>query len=97
MIGNKIIYINGENCKTKEKLFTTFANELNFEDYFSNNWDSFEEIINDLYLETENQQILILNYNHLLVEDHENLEIFESILKDSNENNDYQFYKVVKI
>jgi hypothetical protein len=97
MRDNKIIYINGEDCKTKETLFQTFADELNFEDYFSNNWDSFEEIINDLYLETENQQIFITNYNHLLAEDQENLEIFESILKDSNENNDYQFYKVVKI
>jgi hypothetical protein len=94
---NKSTYINGEECKTKESLFKTFAEDLNFEDYFSNNWDSFEEIINDLYFETENQQIFITNYNHLLEKDTENLEIFESILIDSNKNNDYQFYKVVKI
>lgn len=92
-----VIYIDGKECKTKESLFQSFADVLNFADYFSNNWDSFEEIINDLYLETENQQIFITNYNHLLAEDNENLEIFESILKDSNENNDYQFFKVVKI
>ncbi len=90
----KKIIINGNDCKTKEKLFDTFSNQLNFEDYFSNNWDSFEELINDL--ETETQIIFILKYNLVLENENENLEIFEKIIKESNKTNKYQFLKAVK-
>ena len=93
---NNIIFIEGKNCVTKEKLFHTFARELNFEDYFSHNWDSFEEIINDLYISSKNFQIYINNYSFLLENDLKNLEIFESIIKESNKNNDYQVYKVIR-
>lgn len=90
-----ITFIEGKNCNTKENLFLSFAKELNFEDYFSHNWDSFEEILNDLYLPTENHLIYINDYHLVLENDLENLEIFENIIKDSNLNNDYQFHKVM--
>lgn len=36
------------NLRSKEVLFATFAELLKFPDYFGNNWDAFDECIQDL-------------------------------------------------
>ncbi len=40
--------IDFENCKTKTQVIDKFAESFCFPDYYSNNWDSFDECINDL-------------------------------------------------
>lgn len=84
------ICIDGAKCITKEELFNTFNDVLNFPDYFGYNWDSFEEIINELKLNKEN--IVLLNAELILIEDEENFEIFSDILHQSNADNNYTFH-----
>lgn len=42
------INIDGKKCTTKMDLFNEFSSKCQFPEYFSNNWDSFDEIINDI-------------------------------------------------
>lgn len=75
------ISINGEKCKTKQELFGYLSKKLNFPDYFSNNWDSFEEIIYDLSL---NQKVIFYNFEECLANDSENLETLKDIINQLN-------------
>ena len=88
------IIIDGKECTNKAELFNTFKNKLNFPDYFGENWDSFEEIVNDLSL-PQHTVILISFCKSLLSENKEDKLIFKDIIKNSNEENDYKFYKVM--
>jgi len=48
---NKEIYsvlLNGEKMKEKDSLLKEFSAQLHFPDYFGENWDAFDECINDL-------------------------------------------------
>ncbi|HMP29122.1 MAG TPA: barstar family protein [Saprospiraceae bacterium] len=92
-MSSTIISIDGAQCKTKSELFDTFCKTLDFPDYFGNNWDSFEEIINDLELPI-NTQILITNYKLLLEQYKEDKTIFKEILAQANLENAYKFYKI---
>ena len=90
------IIIDGNNCKTKQDLFDTFKTVLQFPDYFSNNWDSFEEVINDLKL-PKHTMLLITFYKTLLKENKEDKLIFLEIIKAANIENDYKFYKILAL
>jgi RNAse (barnase) inhibitor barstar len=92
---NPVIYIDGKNCLTKTTLFDTFKNALPFPDYFTNNWDSFEEIINDLTFVGPIPIILIVNYKLLLESDKKDKAIFKDIIKSSNEQNEYRIFRQV--
>lgn len=90
------IIIDGNNCKSKQDLFNSFNTALDFPDYFGHNWDSFEEIINDLGF-LQHTIILISSYKSLLTENKEDKKIFSEIIKNSNLENDYKFYKIMAI
>jgi hypothetical protein len=87
---NNAIHIDGTKCMTKEELFDTFFSILNFPDYFGYNWDSFEEIINDLNLDKDN--IILFNAQLILQEDEEGFEIFSNILHQTNSEQSYTFH-----
>lgn len=91
----KAVFINGEQCSNKKELFLEFSKKLAFPDYFSNNWDSFEEIINDL--EIDATTVVIYNVNSLLNEHSEDKSVLFEILNKVNQNNEYQFYNLNKI
>src|SRR5262249_55103446 len=59
--------VRGEKGRTTADFFSEFAAALQFPPYFGENWDAFEETINDLeWLRGEAFTILITNANHLL-------------------------------
>lgn len=74
-----VVIIDGEIAQTSEIFFEQIAQGLNFPDYFANNIDSFDELINDLdWLEENDIKIVFRNYDDFLEE--ENDEIREIIL-----------------
>ncbi|OOR20759.1 barstar family protein [Bacillus cereus] len=75
------VSIDGKNCVDIVDLFNEFSNNLRFPDYFSDNWNSFDECINDLgWFEAEQYVIFINDANSVLLEDNENFESFIRIL-----------------
>lgn len=84
------IFIDGAKCMTKDELFDTFYDVLKFPDYFGYNWDSFEELLNDLTLTQNN--IIILNAELILQEDEDNFVIFSDILHVVNSEQTYTFH-----
>lgn len=93
---DRIIYIEGSKCAEKQDLFSSFSQALNFPGYFSNNWDSFEEIINDLE-PGEGYSIIIKDWKKVLANDHKSKSILRKILKMSNKRNPYVFFRLKKI
>jgi RNAse (barnase) inhibitor barstar len=89
------VFINVEACSTKEELFSFFSEQLKFPDYFYGNWDSFEEIINDLPLNSE--VIILYNIDLLLPDQLEDKSIFMDIIHTVNQNQKYQFYTLNKL
>jgi len=87
---NKALFIDGSKCMTKDDMFETFNEILNFPDYFGYNWDSLEEMINDLDLKDKN--IIILNAELILQEDEESFEILSDILHQVNIEQTYTFH-----
>lgn len=79
-----ISVIDGENCSIKARLYKEFSNQLHFPDYFSENWDSFDEIINDLSWINANQYILFFkNFDLILSNESKDLAIFSECIADS--------------
>jgi RNAse (barnase) inhibitor barstar len=91
-----VTYIEGSLCSDKQEMFSTFSEVLGFPQYFSNNWDSFEEIINDLEL-NDDYKIIIIDWKKVLSNDKHSKSILRNILKLSNKRNGYRFLKVQKI
>ncbi len=92
-----IIKIEGKNCKNKLDLFQEFKIKLDFPDYFSSNWDSFEEVLFDFVKDNDFLQVIIFNYDQLLSEDKNDSENFSDILYELERETNYQFYKAEKI
>jgi hypothetical protein len=88
-------FLNAETCSTKEELFSFFSEQLNFPNYFSGNWDSFEEIINDLPMNSD--VIILYNIDSLLPNQPEEKSIFLDIIHTANQNQKYQFYTLNKL
>lgn len=79
---NKYIYIEGEKCNNLKNTFGEFAKKMKFPTYFSYNWDSFDECINDLeWLDRDEYIIIIKNSERLLMNDNENFKYMFEILK----------------
>lgn len=78
----KLIQLNGEKMETKSELFEEFKKGFIFPEYFSKNWDSFEELINDLnWLKNKGYILLIFSASKLLIKDSSiEKEIFYDIL-----------------
>lgn len=54
--------IDGKKAKTLEKFYKIIGNELHFPDYFGENLDAFDEMINDLSWLEEDAVILIFTH-----------------------------------
>lgn len=79
-----IIEIECSNCKDKQSLMIEMFNKLNFPSYFSYNWDSLDECLNDLeWIEYESLIIVLKDIEYLLVNETYNLEYFYDIISDS--------------
>lgn len=91
----KALFINGNKCKTKEDLFAEFSKRLSFPYFFSNNWDSFEEIILDL--DSNCPTIIIYNSESFLESQPEERVVLLEILESANQQNEYQFYILKKL
>jgi RNAse (barnase) inhibitor barstar len=83
------LLLNGAKCNTKQELFSYFASKLNFPDYFGNNWDAFEEIINDI---SYKNVVILYNLEQYLPNDTENKTILFNILNQYNQDNKTVFY-----
>lgn len=95
-----VVEIECENCKDKQSLMTEMANKLNFPSYFSYNWDSFDECLNDLeWIEFSNLIIVLKDTEYLLVNEIDNLGCFYDIISDSliewNEDRNCNDYKIL--
>ncbi|MEK4063937.1 MULTISPECIES: barstar family protein [unclassified Paenibacillus] len=76
--------VRGTKCTTVEKLFDEFSAVFQFPWYFGENWDAFEECINDLsWLNAEAYVLFISNSEALLELTNENLDTFLNILKNT--------------
>ncbi len=76
--------IDGKECATKEELFEKFSSKLLFPNYFSNNWDSFDEIMSDLEWLDSNQFVLFFkNFDLLLSRAPKNRDVFLEIISET--------------
>lgn len=79
-----IIEIECSNCKDKQSLMIEMFNKLNFPSYFSYNWDSLDECLNDLeWIEYESLIIVLKDTEYLLVNETYNLVYFYDIISES--------------
>ena len=78
--------IDGENTDTLEKFYDSISSQLKFPDNFGNNFDAFDEMMNDLDWLAENRIYLIFkNYDDFLSEENDEArEIILTILDDAS-------------
>ncbi|CEH33439.1 barstar family protein [Romboutsia lituseburensis] len=95
-----VVEIECENCKDKQSLMVEIANKLNFPSYFSYNWDSLDECLNDLeWIEFSSLIIVLRDTEYLLANEIYNLGYFYDIISDSliewNEGRNCNDYKTL--
>ena len=80
-----VAIIDGENIDTLDKFYDSISSQLKFPDNFGNNFDSFDEMINDLdWLEEDHIYLIFRNYDDFLSEENdEGREILLTILDDA--------------
>lgn len=76
--------IRGDKCKTVDDLFDEFSAVFQFPHYFGENWDAFNECLNDLeWMRYDSYVLFISNINDLLaVDGEEEFKTFLSIIDD---------------
>ena len=81
-----VAIIDGEQIDTLEKFYSSIASQLKFPDNFGNNFDAFDEMVNDLdWLEEERIYLIFRNYDIFLVEENDEArEILLTILDDAS-------------
>ena len=81
-----VAIIDGEHTDTLEKFYASIASQLKFPDNFGNNFDAFDEMINDLdWLEEDHIYLIFKSYDIFLVEENnEAREILLTILDDAS-------------
>lgn len=76
--------IKGENCTKIKDVFREFCIGFKFPNYFGNNWNAFDECINDLdWLEADGYAIIISDIDMVLLNDNENFESLVTILSNA--------------
>jgi RNAse (barnase) inhibitor barstar len=82
---NLIAIIDGELNKTADDFYINIAKAIHFPDYFGNNIDSFDELINDLdWLEENDIKIIFKNYDEFLSDENDEIrEIILTVLDDA--------------
>ena len=80
-----VAIIDGENIDTLEKFYDSISSQLKFPENFGNNFDAFDEMINDLdWLEQDHIYLIFRNYDDFLSEENdEGREILLTILDDA--------------
>ncbi|MED4718050.1 barstar family protein [Bacillus badius] len=80
-----IIKIDGNQCVNKRNLFNECRTQLNLPLYFSDNWDSLNDCINDLswFPEKKGFLLIIRNGESLLRDQEDDLSIFLDLLHDT--------------
>jgi RNAse (barnase) inhibitor barstar len=82
-----IVMIDGPKCTTKGELFSMFGKEFKFPSYFGNNWDAFEECINDLtWVSAKGYLVIITNAEHLLRNSENDYKVFVAIMQEAGFN-----------
>ena len=81
-----VAIIDGEHTDTLEKFYSSIASQLKFPGNFGNNFDAFDEMINDLdWLEEDRIYLIFRHYDIFLVEENdETREILLTILDDAS-------------
>ena len=81
-----VAIIEGQHTDTLEKFYSSIATQLKFPDNFGNNFDAFDEMMNDLdWLEEDRVYLIFRNYDVFLVEENdEDREIILTILDDAS-------------
>ena len=81
-----VAIIDGEHTDTLDKFYDSISSQLKFPDNFGNNFDAFDEMINDLdWLKEDHIYLLFRNYDDFLSEENdEGREILLTILDDSS-------------
>jgi RNAse (barnase) inhibitor barstar len=81
------VTIDGKKCNSIDVFYSILAEGLKFPDYFGNNLDSFDELMNDLtWLEEEAVILKIVNFDELLEEEAlETKELLLSLLDEAAE------------
>lgn len=78
------VLIDGKRCQTKADLFSTFTEALAFPSYFGENWDAFEECINDMeWMPARGYVIVILEAEYLLIDNQADYDIFVDIMQEA--------------
>jgi RNAse (barnase) inhibitor barstar len=81
-----VAIIDGEQTDTLEKFYASVSSQLKFPDNFGNNFDAFDEMINDLdWLEEDRIYLIFRNYDDFLSEENDEArEILLTILDDAS-------------
>ena len=81
-----VAIIDGEHTDTLEKFYSSIASQLKFPDNFGNNFDAFDEMMNDLdWLEEDRIYLIFKSYDIFLVEENDEArEILLTILDDAS-------------
>ena len=67
-----VAIIDGEHTDTLEKFYSSIASQLRFPDNFGNNFDAFDEMMNDLdWLEEDRIYLIFKSYDIFLVEEND--------------------------
>ncbi|HRH58362.1 MAG TPA: barstar family protein [Chitinophagales bacterium] len=75
-----LAFIDGQKCAVLSHFYEEIAKALNFPDYFTHNFDSLDECMNDLsWIDSIEIHLLIFNYEDLLFEEKYNLEVINNI------------------
>ena len=98
--GVRIFYFDGTCIKNKTDFFNSAKDVMHLPDYFGDNWDAFEECLNDLSWISADGYILVYDYSSVFFSNHpEDSGILLSILNDAREssvNGDIPFDFVIK-
>jgi RNAse (barnase) inhibitor barstar len=81
-----VAIIDGEHIVTLEKFYEFMSSQLKFPNNFGNNFDAFDEMMNDLdWLEENHIYLIFRNYDIFLVEENDEArEILLTILDDAS-------------
>lgn len=80
----RYVFLDGQYCKTMHQCYSSLQAQLSFPDYFGNNLDALEEVLNDLdWINETVIKFIILNTKKLLAEDISKKNAFIDILNSS--------------
>ena len=80
----RYVFLDGQYCKTVQQCYSSLQAQLSLPDYFGNNLDALEEVLNDLdWINEAIIKLIILNTKKLLAEDISNKSAFIDILNSS--------------